>query len=58
MLEGYFIDGKATGHARWLWADGLCFIGALKNYKYHGKGIKIMGDAYKDIVYQGIWKND
>ena len=30
----------------------------LRDFKAHGKGTKILSDAYKDIVQDGTWQND
>ena len=58
VLEGYFERGQATGFARWIWADGVCYEGNLKNFKCHGEGKKNMGNAYKDMIQEGTWKNN
>ena len=44
ILEGYFFDGQATGYARWIFEDGLCYEGQLLNFKCHGRGKKYCGN--------------
>ena len=58
MLEGVFVKGLATGYARWIWNDGVCYQGTLNKFKCNGKGKKIMGKPYQDIIQEGTWKND
>ena len=43
VLEGQFDNGTATGYVRWIWQDGLCYTGHIKNFKAHGNGKQILG---------------
>ena len=62
ILEGYFLNGQATGYARWIFEDGLCYEGQLLNFKCHGMGKKSFGNQNllnsKQIVKEGTWKNN
>lgn len=62
ILEGYFDNGRATGFARWIFEDGICFEGKLKNFKCHGQGKKFIGNSMlrngKEIVQEGNWINN
>lgn len=42
LIEGMFDNGNATGYCRWIWHDGLVYMGNLKNYKPDGQGIRIL----------------
>jgi hypothetical protein len=50
IIEGYFSKGQATGYCRWIWNDGTCYTGTLKDFQTNGKGIKILGKCFKNIV--------
>ena len=46
-----------NGYCRWIWQDGLMYIGQTKNSKFHGPGEMTMGQSQWDIRQVGIWKN-
>jgi hypothetical protein len=56
-MEGQFKDGTCDGWVRWIWSDGLCYEGYVKDFKQEGKGILRHGNCYKDIVSEGTWRN-
>ena len=58
VIEGQFDNGTVTGYGRWIWQDGLCYQGHLKNFKAHGEGKQILGQSYHNLVKRGKWEND
>ena len=57
ILEGTFFEGKPFGYCRWIWDDGMYYVGHMKGFKCHGRGKKILGNSQKDVCYDGEWKN-
>jgi hypothetical protein len=49
IQEGYFKNGLLNGYCRWIWQDGLMYIGHCKNSKFHGPGEMTMGQSHWDI---------
>ena len=50
ILEGLFKDGKPEGFCRWIWDDGLCYTGQVKDYMCEGTGEMILGTNYGKTV--------
>ena len=56
-LEGYFVDGMPNGFCRWIWDDGLMYIGKIQNGLFEGKGEMINGKPYAGTKIIGTFKN-
>ena len=54
--NGSFVNGKLEGKGKYIWENGMYFIGQFKNGKKNGKGIIYYKNG--NIMYEGDFIND
>ena len=54
MYEGWFVNGKLNGHARYINEQGDLYVGWWTDDRYHGKGFFTWGDAHEEAGHKYI----